>query len=95
MCEYNIEPDIRFDLSSQVRELQRADRLNWRVVFRKRFKEADNTLRDTSLLAALVNINRWWVEEENLSIGVFLLFRLLLERFELWIDGKNGADLQL
>ena len=30
-----------------------------------------------------------WVEEKNLCIGVFLLFRLLLERFELWVDGKN------
>ena len=89
MREHNIEPDIRFDLSSQVRELQSTYRLDWRVVFRKRFKETDNTLRDTSLLAALMDINRWWVEEKNLCIGVFLLFRLLLERFELWVDGKN------
>ena len=89
MREHNIEPDIRFNLSSQVSELKRADRLNWRVVFRKRFKETDNTLRNTSLLATLMDINRWWVEEKNLCIGVFLLFRLLLERFELWVDGKN------
>ena len=95
MCEHNVEPNVRFDLPCQVSELQGTDRLDWRVSFRKRLEEADNTFRDTSLFAAFVNINGWWIEEKNLRIGEFLFFWLLLERLKLRVDGKDGADLEL
>lgn len=74
-------------------EVDGGDALNGLALGREGLEETHDTLRDTGLLAFFVNVCRWWVKEEDLSVGELLFLWLLGCRTERGIYQEEGADL--
>jgi hypothetical protein len=85
----HVQPYIWLDLLDEMRVLQSRNALDGVLFVSERLEEADDSLGDTGLLSPLMDIDRPWVEEEDLGVGELFFLRLFGLRFQGGVDGED------
>ena len=95
VLNHDIEPDAWLNLLEHMCEGARRDALNRCLCLRERQEKVDYTLRNTHLLALLVDVGTWWVEVHDFDICELILGRLFALGSLRRVDNEDGANLDL
>jgi hypothetical protein len=89
----HVKPERRLNFLHYMSEVHGRNALNRLLICGEGLEEAHNTLRDTSLLALLMNICALRIEKDDFSIGILFFFRLGRLGLQGRIDQKERSNL--
>lgn len=88
MSKHNVKPNVWLNLFRQMSIAISRYALNWVFGISEGHEEGDDTLRYSALLSSLVDVDSFWIEEQDLAVSEFFFRGFPL----LWSQGRVDGE---